>query len=416
MKQQILDFLAQHNLLCKYQSGFRESHSTTTTVLKIVDDLSIAIDNRKISVLTLLDFSKAFDLVNHNLLLEKLYNQFHFSNSAVKLVQSYISERSQIVFANGKYSQEAFTLTGVPQGSVLGPILFSLFINDVSQFINKCSYHLYADDLQIYNSSKKTEFENCVSEINEDLDNIKNWALNNGLRLNVAKTQSIIISGIRMVDENFSPPPILLDGQIIPYSDKVINLGVVLEKHLGWNSHVMSITRKTYGTLRRLWNASDYLSTNIKLKLVRSLIVPIFTYADVVFSRVSGENFRLLQVSFNACSRFIHGLRRFDHVSAVSNDILGCSLKSYFKYRDCHFVRKLLKEGKPKYLRDLLTTGVSSRSRNLRLPLRYSELRSRTFFASAPSSYNSLPIELKEIQSEKAFKSACISLFNSQDI
>jgi Reverse transcriptase (RNA-dependent DNA polymerase) len=180
----------------------------------------LTIDNRKISVLTLLDFSKAFDLVNHNLLLDKLYRQFQFTNSAVKLVRSYLCDRSQIVLANGSCSQEAFTFTGVPQGSVLGPILFSLFINDVSQVIQNCNYHIYADDLQIYRSRKKADFDNCVSLVNADLENIKNWAKNNGLRLNVKKTQTI-----RLVDQNFNPSPVKLDGQIIPYSEKVTDLG-----------------------------------------------------------------------------------------------------------------------------------------------------------------------------------------------
>jgi Reverse transcriptase (RNA-dependent DNA polymerase) len=363
--------------------------------LKVIDNLSIAIDNRQLSVLTLLDFSKAFDLVNHNLLLKKLHSQFNFSNSA-------------------EYSQEAFMLTGVPQGSVLGPILFSLFINDVSQVIRYCKFHLYADDLQIYRSSKKVDFDECASLVNEDLDNIKNWTLNSGLRLNVSKTQSIVIGGIRLLDESFTPPSLMLDGQIIPYSEKVTDLGSILEKHLGWESQITSITRKVYGTLRRLWNAADFLSTTMRMRLVRSLIVPFFTYGDVVFSRVAGEPLRLLQVSFNSCSRFIHSLRRFDHISHVSGDILGCTLKCYYKYKDCLLVRKLLKDGKPEYLRELLNMGFSSRARNLQLPLRSSVLRSRTFFASAPGSFNSLPTAVKTIESEKAFKKACIAFFTSQ--
>jgi hypothetical protein len=414
IKNQIVDYLSQNNLLCKYQSGFREGHCTTTTVLKVIDDLSAAIDSRQLSVLALLDFSKAFDLVNHNLLLNKLQNQFRFSNSAVNLIKAYISDRAQVVFSNGEYSQKSCLLTGVPQGSVLGPILFSLFINDISECIQYCKYHLYADDLQIYNSRKKTDFAECVNEVNEDLENIKTWSINNGLRLNVSKTQAMIVSGVRIANQHFVPPPLKLDGQIIPYSDKVTDLGIIIEKNLGWESQVLSITRKTYATLRRLWNAADFLSTNMRLRLVRSLIVPFFTYGDVVFSRVSGEHLRLLQVSFNSCARFVHSLRRYDHISHVSSEILGCTLTCFYKYKDCLLVRNLLKNGQPKYLRELLNTGVSSRSQNLILPRCSSVLRSKTFFASGPSAYNSLPTAIKTMQSEKGFKTACIDYFTSQ--
>jgi Reverse transcriptase (RNA-dependent DNA polymerase) len=106
-KNQIVDFLAQKNLLCKYQSGFREAHSTTKTVPQIVDDLSMAIESRQLSVLAMLNFSKAVGLVNHNLLLKKIEN-------SVNIVKSFISDRSQVVFSNGQFSQEALVSTGVP--------------------------------------------------------------------------------------------------------------------------------------------------------------------------------------------------------------------------------------------------------------------------------------------------------------
>jgi hypothetical protein len=157
------------------------------------------------------------------------------------------------------------------------------------------------------------------------------------------------------------------------------------------------------------------IAINMKLKLVRSLIVPNFMYGDVLFSRAGTESFRRLQVAFNSCARFVYGLRRYDHVSHISKMVLGCTLPCYYRFRACVYIFRLLKGGTPGYLAELLQTGRSERSVNLVLPPRVSELRARTFFVDGPRTYNELPTVVKAMNVESAFKAACFTFWSNRD-
>lgn len=152
LKWQISDHLKEHDLLFKFQSGFRPNHSTTSTLLQITNDIRNNMSRNVATVLLLLDFSKTFDSVSHSLLAGKLVSQFGFSSYAEKLVSSYLSGRSQLVSFNGFQSQLCEVNCGLPQGSVLGPVFVSMFINDLPDSLNHCKSHLFADDFQLYKS------------------------------------------------------------------------------------------------------------------------------------------------------------------------------------------------------------------------------------------------------------------------
>ena len=188
ISDQIFSFLHYHALLSPCQSGFRPNHSCTTAMVKILDDIRIPFDNNHITILCLLDFTKAFDTVDHLILCQKLKNLFCFSNSAVNLINSYLTNRSQLVNVLGRLSQRKHVPCGVPQGSILGPLLFSLFINDIFQVCKYSTMHGYADDLQIYLSGPVAEIDNLCKLMNIDLLAINSWAVKNKLGLNSLKS------------------------------------------------------------------------------------------------------------------------------------------------------------------------------------------------------------------------------------
>jgi retron-type reverse transcriptase len=230
MKNQIIEFCNERALLNRFQSGFRSGHSTTTALLKITDDISIDLDRRFISILVLLDFSKAFDTVNLKLLCHKLEKLFHFSRSSIDFIKSYLMDRSQCVFANGSYSGFLSVTQGVPQGSILGPLLFTLFINDISNSFLFSRYHIYADDVQIYLSGSEDNIESVVNQINTDLTSISDWSMRNRLCLNSQKTQAMAFSRNTLS----SLPPVKVCGTVIPYSFEVKNLGVLMDCKFNW--------------------------------------------------------------------------------------------------------------------------------------------------------------------------------------
>jgi hypothetical protein len=130
-----------------------------------------------VCVMLLMDFSKAFKSVDHDLLYAKLADQFAFSRSAVGLIRSYLSQRMQCVWVNGYFLEYQPITASVKQGSVLGPLLFSLSINDIVGQISSCNYHLYADDVQVYLSSHPSSFYSSIARLNEDLDRIHQWSM-----------------------------------------------------------------------------------------------------------------------------------------------------------------------------------------------------------------------------------------------
>jgi len=191
--EQMCEYVEQNDILSPLQSGFRKNYSTITALLKVTDDINKAMDNSKLTLLSLLDLSKAFDCVHHELLLTKL-GALGFSRSVVNWFRSYLSNRLIRVLADGNFASDWLSVvTGVPQGSVLGPLLFILYLFDLPQVVKHCSIHMYADDVQLYVHCTPLEFNVAVESITSDVDNLIDFFQRHNLILNVEKTQAILI-------------------------------------------------------------------------------------------------------------------------------------------------------------------------------------------------------------------------------
>src|SRR5436190_23191810 len=174
---QITEFLVSNNIINTHQSGFRRYHSTETALLKVTDDIRLAMDRSQCTILILFDFSKAFDMVNHEILLEKL-RILGFSDIALSWMGSYLSGRRQCVTHNNNTSEWKPVTCGVPQGSILGPLLFTIYVNDISKVLKYTNFHCYTDDLQIYAHFMKENTDFVVKTISMKTLN----ALHGGLR------------------------------------------------------------------------------------------------------------------------------------------------------------------------------------------------------------------------------------------
>jgi hypothetical protein len=191
-RSQMVEHLMLNKLLDPLQSGFKPNNSTETALLKVVDDVSRAADLKCGSVLTLLDFSKAFNSIDHELLPIKLSNYFNFSSSAISMIRAYLTGRSQGVCVDGVASDSAHITSGVPQGLVLGPLLICLFMNAILEVMRHCKYHIYVDDVQLYISGRYDVMADCVARLNDDLARIHGWSMSNGLLLNPNKTMAML--------------------------------------------------------------------------------------------------------------------------------------------------------------------------------------------------------------------------------
>ena len=243
--QQMSCYLESRLLLNPLQTGFRSGHSTQTALLKLSDDIRLGINRKRVTLLLLFDFSKAFDSVCHVKLLHKLL-EHGFSKSLINWIASYLVGRQQaVVDNNGNFSSFLELNTGVPQGSVLGPLLFAIYVNDLPLcFDHDVSHIMYADDLQLYISCPLEELDHFSTKMSANADRIMSWASLNKLRLNVDKTKAMVIgspyyiNSLPSVARNF----IVIGGTPVVYESSIPNLGVVFDSKLNWNEHIAPST------------------------------------------------------------------------------------------------------------------------------------------------------------------------------
>lgn len=410
---QISSFINDLNLLHPYQSGFRKNHSTETALLKVHDDIALTLDKKGIAILLLIDFAKAFDRVSHRKLVNKLRSDFLFSESAAKLIESYLIHRSQAVFCNGILSTFQNIGSGVPQGSILGPLLFSLFINNLPLVLEHCSIHLFADDVQIYFCSDSV-FDLSVirNKINKDLSNIYKWSQHNLLPINQSKTKAIIFSKLR---SSIVCPALLFGNEQVEFVNRVNNLGVIFTSDLDWDAHINSQCGKIFGVLKRLNLVTRHFDSATKTRLFKSLIFPHFIYGDFVYTNASAAAINKLRIALNACIRYVYNLSRYSRVTHLQKSLIGCPFAQFYRFRSCCTIQKIIFTKKPNYLLSKLRPFRQTRTLNYLLPHFNSSYYSQSMFARGIVFWNSLPVSTKSCTTIVSFKQSLLEELNRLD-
>ncbi|RVE41277.1 hypothetical protein evm_014068 [Chilo suppressalis] len=225
-------------MLSPLQSGFRPGHSTTTALINVLDDIRSGMENSQLTVMVLIDFSNAFNMVNYDILLAIL-SQARVSSSVGTWFSSYLRGRQQAVRVDQTISDWCALTAGVPQSGILSPLLFSLFINFLTTMIHS-SYHLYADDLQLYVHADKNSLDEALICLNNDLQRISEWSNCYGISVNPSKCLAIIIGSSRQLAflDLGSLNPLLYNGTVIKFQPCVKNLGLLIDCTLSWENQV----------------------------------------------------------------------------------------------------------------------------------------------------------------------------------
>ena len=228
VSSQILNHLKHHDLFEKHQSAYRKHHNTETALLKIQNDLLVSADNKNISIIALLDLSAAFDTIDHSILISRLKDTFGFNDLVLKWFISYLTGRTQSVMINNIESESHPLLYGIPQGSILGPIIYTLYTTPLGQIIKNhdLQYHMYADDTQLYMSIEPTNVHDLVNTLEACINDVKTWMLENKLKLNDEKTE-VLLCNPKKYDVDVNSLNIGCDS--IQFSSSVKNLGVYFD-------------------------------------------------------------------------------------------------------------------------------------------------------------------------------------------
>ncbi|KAI5750787.1 hypothetical protein M8J77_001271 [Diaphorina citri] len=409
---QVTTHLNSHNLLHSLQSGFRTGHSTCSALLKVSDDLQRSMDNKMASLLVLFDFSKAFDVVSHRILLSKL-RTFGFSENVILWFQSYLCGRHQCVLgAEGKRSRFLPVVSGVPQGSVLGPLLFCLFINDIHSCFRACRFHLYADDLQLYFSFAVTDLPEAVSTVNSDIANLVTWAKKHGLLINTSKTKVLLIAspGIHR-NRSLSSACIQVEGNALELVQSARNLGIFINNTMDWSDEVNNVRKKVFGALWSLTRLKKFLSQNTRKLLIKYYVLPLFEYCAPLLNGITQEESLRLQRAQNACVRFIFNVRKWEHITPYFNRLQWLKVEDRRKLLTLFMIFKILSTQSPPYLYEKFRFRDSIRTRDTRThPLMLEKPKCRTesyrssFLPYATDLWNLIPYPILNSLSFLAFK------------
>ena len=410
---QIRRFIADRGILDVHQSGFRKGFSTHSALVKMVDDFRGAINSQRITLLVTIDFSRAFDVMDINVLIDKL-RTYGFSDSSCRWIRSFLSGRTQtVVLPDGSKSTPLSRSTGVPQGSVLGPLLFSLFINDLPSALQFCKCHLYADDFVIYCSGSFKDINSIIERINLDLANVSRWASDNGLAVNASKTQAMWIGSRRYMTnvKALNTPSVLLDSNIIHLSDSLKVLGITIDSSLTWRDQCNVTAKKSFAALARLRKNQGFLPSSMKLLLIKTLIFPYFDYCASLFLGLTEDLTIKLKRCMNAAVRFATGTKLFDHITPdyISNQLLPLTQRR--EYLVLCFLASVLKSGNPPYLASRFKfmdpDRVGSKrgsSLDLKIEGFSKEYMRHSFYIGAAYLWNDLPHSLRQFYKTSSFK------------
>ena len=395
-----------------FQSAYRQFHSTETALLRIQNDLLLAINKQKVSALVLLDLSAAFDTIDHKILLSRLSSFYGLSSTALNLIASYLLNRTQSVSIESHSTPPSSIFTGIPQGSVLGPLLFSLYTSPVSQIFTKASisYHLYADDTQIYISFSPNQSRDSLSLLSSTLDEVYAWLTSNRLSVNPSKTEFLIIGNPQQRNK-IQSSSIVFCGNVISPSASARNLGVTFDSSLSLTKHISSICKSAYYQIRQLRQIRSSLDISSAIILANSLVISKLDYCNSLLNGLPKSSINRLQVVQNSLARTIYpSAKRSDHISPVLHKLHWLPVSSRIEFKIATLTFKVLKFQQPAYIYDLIAPYIPPRSlrssnKNLLIvPDIRSEMGRRSFSFTSPSIWNSLPPHIRSSDSLSAFR------------
>uniref|UniRef100_A0A8C6LAH3 Reverse transcriptase domain-containing protein n=1 Tax=Nothobranchius furzeri TaxID=105023 RepID=A0A8C6LAH3_NOTFU len=344
--KRLYDFIEHHDILSEQQYGFRRDRTTSLAIVDLVEKISDAIDNKQYAVGVFLDLTKAFDTVNHDLLIKKLC-RYGIRGVAYDWIKSYLENRLQYVHINNTDSQLLTVTTGIPQGSVLGPLLFILYINDICLVSKTLHFILFADDTNVLSFGK--DLITLMDKVEKELNALKCWFNLNKLTLNLNKTKFIIFTNRAItVDTNLK-----INNTEIERANEIKFLGVTIEKKLSWKPHIDSIKAKLSKSLAVLYKVKEFLDEKALYLLYCSLFLPYFMYCVEVWGNTYETHLKPLFIIQKRAIRLVNKAACREHTHLLFIHLKVLKLRELVTLRTAQFMYKVMYNLMPKQIQDL---------------------------------------------------------------
>ncbi len=345
---QLYDHISRNNLLNQFQSGFRPGYSTATALTDVSDYFY---DQRRLGNMSgaiYLDLKKAFDTVDPDILLQKLF-AIGIQETEFQWFKCYFANRSQSVSVNGASSSTLPIECGVPQGSILGPLLFTLYINDLPEVTKHSKVVLYADDTALFVSSKN--LAEIQTKLSEDLDSVSRWLAENRLTLNAKKTKCMLFGSPQKLARVREELRIQIDGEFLEHVKVFKYLGLWFDSVLNWKHHVDCVAKKISQRIGIQSRIRPYISADTAKILYESMIAPIISYGDLIWSKGPVCNTVRMQRLQNRAGRTILRCNRRTHIADIHSTLGWMTCEDSIKLHKCIMVGKCIFGKVPSYLR-----------------------------------------------------------------
>ena len=360
MYNRLLNFVEKFNILYDLQFGFRKEHSTFMALMVVVDKIIKSLQNGEFTIGLYLDFSKAFDTIDHEILFMKLY---HYGIRGVSLswFKSYMSNRSQFVSYNGDVSATRRIKCGVPQGSILGPLLFLLYVNDLASVSEFLKSALFADDTNMFASNSDLAY--LEKRFNEEIKNVALWLQVNKLSLNIEKSHFMIFSGGRHVN----PISLEINGIQLSQVNDVKFLGIMMDDKLTWKKHIEHISNKIAKSIGIMYRLKPFVNKETLLSLYYTLVYPYLTYCCIIWGNTCTTYLQPLRILQKRVIRMLSNVRSKEHTAPLFNQLGILNIDKLYSFTVCQFMFKYHKGDLLDVFNDMFSYNCNIHDHNTRM-------------------------------------------------